>query len=219
MPRGLLVRALDGQEVNDLAASGTVVFAAAGDTEPSGGGLFRSEDGVSWNAVGADVIEDGRCTRTIAVDPADPTQVYAATGCPGGPSRIYKSEDTGLGWRLLSTGLTDEVPKAMLVDGLIVGQNTGAYEITELCTLHQDAKKSFAATFADVAAGTPVTLELHKQGSTRYRAVGHPAKTDASGAVHWTIPKAKRKPSFLFRASSASCTTVERAYEKPARHR
>jgi serine/threonine protein kinase/photosystem II stability/assembly factor-like uncharacterized protein len=54
-----------------------------------------------------------RGINTLAVDPADSHILYAGTGSTGAGSGVYKSEDAGLTWRSVSTGLPSEDVKAL----------------------------------------------------------------------------------------------------------
>jgi len=49
-----------------------------------------------------------RQINTLVVDPADPQVLYAGTGSTGAGSGVYKSEDCGLTWQLVSAGLPSE---------------------------------------------------------------------------------------------------------------
>ncbi len=49
-----------------------------------------------------------RQINSLAVDPANPHMLYAATGQTGSGSGVYQSEDAGLTWQRMSTGLPNE---------------------------------------------------------------------------------------------------------------
>ena len=54
-----------------------------------------------------------RQINTLVVDPGNSLTLYAGTGSTGAGSGVYKSEDAGLTWRLVSTGLPSEDVKAL----------------------------------------------------------------------------------------------------------
>lgn len=55
-----------------------------------------------------------RQINALAVDPTDPQVLYAGTGIYGsGGGGVYKSEDSGLTWRLAVNGLPNEVVKTL----------------------------------------------------------------------------------------------------------
>lgn len=125
--------------INDIKAAGNTIIAGSQTTSTNGdptlanGSVLRSTDGGSTFS---DVTANGLRTnagfyRTVAFDPTNTNIVYAAHGRPAGFSEIYRSSDQGLSWSLIYTGLTDEVPSAMLVDDLITGYQTGAYQIKQ----------------------------------------------------------------------------------------
>jgi len=49
-----------------------------------------------------------RQVNTLVADPNDPQVLYAGTGATGAGSGVYKSEDGGLSWHLVSAGLPSE---------------------------------------------------------------------------------------------------------------
>jgi len=49
-----------------------------------------------------------RYVNTLVVDPGDPRVLYVGTGNTGSGSGVYRSEDAGLTWRLVSTDLPSE---------------------------------------------------------------------------------------------------------------
>ena len=54
-----------------------------------------------------------RQVNTLVVDPSNPLTLYAGTGSTGAGSGVYKSEDAGLTWRLVSIGLPSEDVKVL----------------------------------------------------------------------------------------------------------
>jgi photosystem II stability/assembly factor-like uncharacterized protein len=73
-----------------------VVFAGAiADRLP--GGIFRSTDGgATWRQASVQPAILGASVSSLAIDPADPTRLYAAS------SYVYESTDGGLTWNLAS---------------------------------------------------------------------------------------------------------------------
>ena len=120
--------------VADLLAIGDVIIAATV-AAPGGssGRVFRSPDaGVTWKDVTTGgLLADNAFYRTLAVNPEDTNLVYVAHGNPAGAVKIYKSGDKGLTWNEIYSGLVDEVPQAMLVDGLLAGFNTGLFGLAQ----------------------------------------------------------------------------------------
>jgi photosystem II stability/assembly factor-like uncharacterized protein len=72
---------------------GDVLFA-----EPSGIGVYRSDDGgKSWHAASSGI--ESRIVYALAIDPVTPTTVYAVGQFgPNGDSNIFKSTDGGASW-------------------------------------------------------------------------------------------------------------------------
>ncbi|MCB0325116.1 MAG: exo-alpha-sialidase, partial [Bdellovibrionales bacterium] len=118
----------NGKKINDITSNGTFLFAAAGDVQS--GGVYRSSDGTTWEDI-SEAFDETRCMKSLAVDPNNAGSVFVAFGCPAGTAVIYKSENSGSTWSTHYTALKDEVPTTMLVDDLIAGLNTGAYEFNE----------------------------------------------------------------------------------------
>jgi photosystem II stability/assembly factor-like uncharacterized protein len=71
--------------------------------------LFKTHDaGAHWDLVGL----DGICVDHIVVDPRAPTTLYVTTSSLG----IFKSEDGGLSWRSVNSGLPNLYPTALAID-------------------------------------------------------------------------------------------------------
>ena len=56
-----------------------------------------------------------RQINALAANPTNPKVIYAGTGANGSGSGVYKSEDSGLTWALVSTGLPDDDVVALAV--------------------------------------------------------------------------------------------------------
>jgi len=134
----------------DLLSIGNVILAATvptvSHTVGATGTIMRSSDGGNtWAEVNTSSLKtDNGFYRTLAVDPQDTNVIYAAQGNPSGIATIYQSGDMGQTWNLVYTGLTDEVPSAMMVDGLLSGFNTGLFGFSRdhaSLSLKYDARK------------------------------------------------------------------------------
>jgi photosystem II stability/assembly factor-like uncharacterized protein len=73
---------------------------------PGQGGAFKSTDGgTTWNSIGL----TGAAINLLAIDPAQPSVIYAATegnyGTPRGFRGIFKSTDSGATWSAVNNGL------------------------------------------------------------------------------------------------------------------
>jgi hypothetical protein len=120
------------QLINDLAvvpaATGDTIFATSGETTQ--GSVFRSTtSGATWDdlkVVGTG-LPSSEWFHSLARDPADPLVHFTATGRPAGSAAIWKTTDGGSTWAIYYTALVDEAPNTMLVDGLMVGFNTGLF--------------------------------------------------------------------------------------------
>ena len=78
----------------------------------SGGGLYRSDNGgQNWNqiSIGNDLLDD---FRTLAIDPSDPSILYAGHGERG----VFESSDSGGSWEASSMGLTGLSVLALAID-------------------------------------------------------------------------------------------------------
>lgn len=195
---------IDGQKINDLAYNGSRLFASAGDV--SDGGIFGSDDlGDTWDDLGAD-IDETRCLQTLSVNPENSDNVFVAFGCPAGTAVVYESQDSGASWEVYYTGLKDEVPSAMLFDDLIVGLNTGAYELNSdvaasSLTFTGRLRKQrngtiftrFTGTAKDandeVVADLPVQLQYRKNRRRDWRDRGRQRTTNSKGKARWKTRK------------------------------
>ena len=89
------------------------------------GGVFKSTDGgTSWQGDKSGLI------AALAIDPARPTTLYAATD-PGG---VFRSTDAGKSWRSFDAGLTDRNVTAFALDptGRTVYAATGGGGVVSL---------------------------------------------------------------------------------------
>lgn len=119
--------AVSGKLILAIVSIGDTLLAASAPDSGVAGGVFRSTNaGKTWTEVTSKGLRanDG-WYRTLAVDPKNTDIVYVAHGRPAGTAEMYYSQDKGYTWALLYTGLTDEVPQSMLVDGLTIGSAVG----------------------------------------------------------------------------------------------
>jgi photosystem II stability/assembly factor-like uncharacterized protein len=108
----------DGTQTMGSIATGAdgTLYAGTGDPVPTrgfvvsgGSGLYVSRDGgSSWTSAG---LEDSGSVGRIAVDPRDPTRVFAAAAghplIPGDERGLFRSDDRGESWRLVLAGAND----------------------------------------------------------------------------------------------------------------
>ena len=95
----------------DPLDSKTVYASAEYTDEPYGSGLFRTTDGGrSWTDLSIDI--GYQYVYALAVDPANPTTVYAGTGGDG----MYKSTDGGTTWFPSNEGMGVPTVTALAVD-------------------------------------------------------------------------------------------------------
>jgi len=127
---------IDGHLINDLvvvaSAYTSTIYASSGETDK--GSICRSTDGgSSWDdlmSVGTGLPSNG-WFHSLAVDTSNTDIVFAASGRPASAAEIYRTVDGGSNWSLYHTALVDEAPNAMLVDGLMVGFNTGLFSFEQ----------------------------------------------------------------------------------------
>ncbi len=75
------------------------------------GGIFKSTDGgTTWTelTVGLPAVTQA----DLAVAPTDPNRIYA-TVATGRPTNIYRSDDAGEGWRLITEDTRPAARRAM----------------------------------------------------------------------------------------------------------
>lgn len=71
-------------------------------------GLLRSEDaGATWQSVDSPLND--YCVWAIAIDPVDPTTMFAGTGTPD-PATIFRSTDGGTTWDQRPVEVAEECP-------------------------------------------------------------------------------------------------------------
>jgi photosystem II stability/assembly factor-like uncharacterized protein len=104
----------------------TTLYAAAGEQDESGEGIFKSTDaGSSWRAVGL----KGHNIWALAIDPRQRQTVYAGT-----ESGLFRSTDGGRSWSRFSRGLPSDGIESVAVDparGILYAVLTGGgiYEL------------------------------------------------------------------------------------------
>lgn len=91
--------------------SSDVVYAAVGTSGPSAPGVYRSTNGgASWTALAGGLV--GSSFNAVAIDPADPSIVYAGATDTG----IFRSSDGGASWTAINDGLTGLDISAITID-------------------------------------------------------------------------------------------------------
>jgi len=106
----LAASTFSGRRINDVVPtsldSGNVVLAS---TLRDGGGVFASTDqGNSFTRLsgnGTSGLPDKGVSSLVA-DPGNPSRFYAAVPASTGNEGVYRSDDGGLTWTLVNTGLT-----------------------------------------------------------------------------------------------------------------
>jgi photosystem II stability/assembly factor-like uncharacterized protein len=191
---------VDGELINDLlAVDASTVYAASGET--SRGSVYRSTDGgLTWEDLKENGLPSDGWFHSLAANPDDPRTIYAASGRPAGNAVIMESNDGGDTWDTYYAGLKDEVPYAMLFDGLMGGFNTGLFSFESVtCELTQTGRKDFTI---DLKQGTQALTNLSANGIsnatatlTRIRKKKRKQKSttqslsDATGSATFTAKK------------------------------
>ncbi len=205
------IEEVKNEVVTDLATVGnTILVTTAARNDDQDGEVYRSSDaGQNWSDVTSSGLRtDSGWYRTVTVDPSDSNVVYVAHGrIASGSSEIYRSSDQGLSWSLIYTGLTDEVPSAMLVDDLLTGFQTGLYEFGEgkIKITPKIVKKSKQLQ-CTVKSGSRVlkskqTIALVKAPKARVFKILKKANSNAKGVASFSLKKVKKK-------SKLYCTAV-----------
>ena len=80
----------------------TTLYAGASDR-----GVFKSTDaGVTWNAIDTGIA--GNVIQVLAIDPANPQILYAATGQGIAPGAVYKTVNGGSSWSVVDSSATGQ---------------------------------------------------------------------------------------------------------------
>ncbi|HJU39101.1 MAG TPA: hypothetical protein VJ724_05970, partial [Tahibacter sp.] len=111
----------------DTLYAGTFLaaFPGSGPVPTIANGVFKSTDGgLNWTHSSAGLPRIGGADTShvdvlaLAVSPADPQMLYAATAPPYGPASaaVYRSTDGGKTWAPRTAGIAGRSPRALLVD-------------------------------------------------------------------------------------------------------
>ncbi len=151
--------------------------------EPSGSGVFTSEDGGnSWQPANTGI--QNRVLWALAIDPQTPATVYAAGSVSTGFEKVlFKSTDAGATWTALS-GLST-FPRALAIDPqspaiVYAGTNAGVFRSS-------DGGSTWSAMNAGASVGDVFALALDSADSTTVYAAtfdGGVFKSTAGGP--WT---------------------------------
>jgi photosystem II stability/assembly factor-like uncharacterized protein len=131
-----------------------------------GQGVFRSADeGASWGRAGPGQGMHSDCVaRYLAVDPAQPSSVFAGTD-----QGLYRSEDAGGSWKLLDTPMNgrtvwnvaiDESKPGTMIAGTGTPSRPGFFRSTNAGDTWQEGKAEIAETCPAVGVPRPTAIAL-----------------------------------------------------------
>ena len=102
--------------------------------EPSGRGVYRSDDGGnSWRAANTGI--ENRIPYALAIDPTTPTTLFAGVKFgPIGPAHVFRSTDGGASWSLVLGGF--DFANALAIDPqtpamAYAGTSSGVFKTTD----------------------------------------------------------------------------------------
>ncbi|RME57425.1 MAG: hypothetical protein D6780_08435 [Candidatus Dadabacteria bacterium] len=162
----------DGHLIQDLdvaKSDSNIVYAVSGDGTSAG--VFKSTDGgATFSEVGSSDLPTDAWYRAVGIDPSDADVVYVASGRPAANGVIYKSSDGGNSWSKFADTLVDEVPKAMVIDGPLMGSATGLNSFEELKCIAK-AKKKKRKVVVTVKRGGKVVSDLSSLGFSKAKVI------------------------------------------------
>jgi photosystem II stability/assembly factor-like uncharacterized protein len=128
--------AIDPQNTATVYA-GVSFFGDETFAEPSGRGVYRSDDGgTSWHAANTGI--ENRIVYALAIDPATPTTLFAGVKFgPVGPAHVFRSTDGGASWSLvLGPPGGFEFANAVVIDShapatAYAGTSSGVFKTTD----------------------------------------------------------------------------------------
>jgi hypothetical protein len=134
-----------------------IVFAGTND-----GGVFKTTNGgLNWTEVNNGLVGDARRVPALAIDPGNPSRVFAGT-----QAGVFRSLDAGASWTDYNSGLESLNVQALHFDpatptALYAGAGDGVYRIEEGCAAapNTPAGTNVSVTPVDSTTGeTPVTV-------------------------------------------------------------
>lgn len=142
------------------------------------GALFRSADGgVTWQRrrLGGSRLDERRPVAAIAVDPVEPSTVYAGVG-----GELLRSPDRGESWTRTGTGLLGEVEALEATrSGLLAGTSFSLF-------LSSDRGSTFRISHRGLAPLVAWDLEMDRQDPPRlYLQVGGSVLASADHGANW----------------------------------
>jgi photosystem II stability/assembly factor-like uncharacterized protein len=218
--------------VNALAVG--TVFAGLGNYQsaPALYGLYRSDDGgTTWGPRNPAFVN--LAVKALAIDPHNPSNVYAGTGNFTAGGGLYRSTDGGTTFRPINNGLNNPVSlsvNAIAVDpadgrNLYIGTNGGAFALTidqydsfvpviEFYNYNLDHYFMASETQADVPALDSGAFAGWTRTGQTFKA--YPQPTGAAQPVcRFYIPP-QHGDSHFYSASTSECAAVLDASTNPA---
>jgi photosystem II stability/assembly factor-like uncharacterized protein len=171
------------------------------------GGVFRSTDGgANWNSVRPGF------TSLVAVDPQDPSTVYAVDYFGGG--RLFKSTDSGQSWNALSSApligtlaIDPKNPSTLYaVSGIASGSGSYFYYGWSGVSMSTDGGSSWNAVNSGLPTNfqTPLLALDPQSPETLYTMGGSTLFKTTDGGRSWSAPL-RQKLIELNNSESATC--------------
>lgn len=154
----------------------------------SGGVLKSADGGINWKATGSGIATTvGDTVTALAVDPTNPSTIYAGVFSFNGPSGVFKSIDGGSNWTAINSGLTATNIRALAIAPTVTPTIYAGLDVAGIYK-STDGGENWFSVNTDLLDNSIASLAVDPRNPSVVYAGGNNSGVSKStdGGAHWS---------------------------------